>query len=310
MRPSNGVWQEPLRNRPQTVPRRARDDRPNGVFFMLKRRSFLALGTVSALAFGAPAVAQSPSNAVRASSPGGVLTIEMATDNDGRPTYSVSRLGRKVVDTSWLGFLLTDAPKLERNFDPDGDRAGHGRRDLGAALGRAPLRPQPLQRAARRLRREDWRCAAASTWSSACSTTASASATNFPSRPQLTTVNIGEELTEFTIAEPATAWWIPGRRVEPLRIPLQQDAARRGGPGAHADHDAHRRRPAHRDSRGRAGRLLRRCGCAASRACKLPRMLSPSSTRPPRCAQAPFAHARGARCRSADSAAGSGRCPT
>ena len=70
MRPSNGVWQEPLL---QDV-------------IMLKRRSFLALGTVSALAFGAPAVAQTTSNAVRASSPGGVLTIEMATDNDGRPT--------------------------------------------------------------------------------------------------------------------------------------------------------------------------------------------------------------------------------
>src|SRR5690606_26340082 len=83
---------------------------------MLKRRSFLALGTVSALAFGAPAMAQSPSNAVRASSPGGVLTVEMATDNDGRPTYSVSRLGRPVVEACWLGFLLTDAPMLERNM--------------------------------------------------------------------------------------------------------------------------------------------------------------------------------------------------
>jgi alpha-glucosidase len=32
----------------------------------------------------------------------------------------------------------------------------------------------------------------------------------FPRQPQLGQVNIEEELTEFDIAEPATAWWIPG----------------------------------------------------------------------------------------------------
>ena len=32
----------------------------------------------------------------------------------------------------------------------------------------------------------------------------------FPDQPQLRDVNIGDELTEFTIAEPGTAWWIPG----------------------------------------------------------------------------------------------------
>ena len=32
----------------------------------------------------------------------------------------------------------------------------------------------------------------------------------FPQQPQLEDVDIVEELTEFAIAEPATAWWIPG----------------------------------------------------------------------------------------------------
>ncbi len=32
----------------------------------------------------------------------------------------------------------------------------------------------------------------------------------FPDQPQLRDVNIGDELTEFAIAEPGTAWWIPG----------------------------------------------------------------------------------------------------
>ena len=50
------------------------------------------------------------------SSPGGVLTVEVGTDGDGRPFYAVSRIGRPVVSPSRLGFILTDAPKLERGF--------------------------------------------------------------------------------------------------------------------------------------------------------------------------------------------------
>ena len=31
----------------------------------------------------------------------------------------------------------------------------------------------------------------------------------FPQQDSLKQVKIGEELTEFSIADPATAWWIP-----------------------------------------------------------------------------------------------------
>ena len=48
-------------------------------------------------------------------------------------------------------------------------------------------------------------------------------------QPQLHEVNIGDELTEFAIAEPATAWWIPAgewNRYEYLynRTPLSEVA--------------------------------------------------------------------------------------
>ena len=56
-------------------------------------------------------------------------------------------------------------------------------------------------------RRRRWR--AGSTSCSASTTTASASATNSRSSAQLTDVGIADELTEFAVAEPATAWWIP-----------------------------------------------------------------------------------------------------
>jgi len=84
---------------------------------MMQRRSFLALGGASILAFGATGVrAQTTPTHARASSPGGVLTVEAFTDNDGRPMYAVLRQGRMVVAPSKLGFLLTDAPALERGL--------------------------------------------------------------------------------------------------------------------------------------------------------------------------------------------------
>ena len=80
---------------------------------MMKRRAFLALSSASVLAFGARvAAAQTPSGVLRASSPGGVLTVEAGVDNDGRPVYSVSRMGRPVVTSSRLGYLLTDGVAL------------------------------------------------------------------------------------------------------------------------------------------------------------------------------------------------------
>lgn len=49
-------------------------------------------------------------------SPGAVLKVNVSLDNDGRVMYSVTRQGHTVIEPSQLGFLLTDAPKLDRNF--------------------------------------------------------------------------------------------------------------------------------------------------------------------------------------------------
>ncbi len=175
---------------------------------MMQRRSFLALSGVSALAFGAPARAQSTPDTARASSPGGVLTVEVSTDGDGRPTYAVNRLGRPVVLPSWLGLLLTDAPKLERGLvmtaaEPvDVDDTWE--------------QPWGERRFIRNHYRE-WRISFAER---------SGLARRFdivfrlyddgigfrydiPNQPGLTTVRIGAELTEFNLAEAGTAWWIP-----------------------------------------------------------------------------------------------------
>jgi alpha-glucosidase len=142
-------------------------------------------------------------------SPGGVLTATVSVDDDGRPSYSVSRLGTPVVEDSRLGFLLTDAPKLERNFrasgtatrsvdetweQPWGERRFVRNRCNELRVSLTEKTP-PGRRVDVVFRVYD---------------DGLGFRYEFPAQPQLREVNVGDELTEFAIAGPGTAWWIPG----------------------------------------------------------------------------------------------------
>ena len=77
----------------------------------------------------------------------------------------------------------------------------------------------------------------------------------FPEQATLSQVNIVEELTEFDIAESATAWWIPGGEWNRYEYLYQKTPLTEAGAGAYADDAQDRERRAHRHSRSRAGRL-------------------------------------------------------
>ena len=51
-----------------------------------------------------------------ASSPDKSIAVSVSIDNDGRASYAVTRKGKPVIANSALGFLFTDAPKLDRYF--------------------------------------------------------------------------------------------------------------------------------------------------------------------------------------------------
>lgn len=161
---------------------------------------------VLALLVASPLLAAGP--VARVESPGKVLGVEVSLDNDGRASYSVSRLGKPVIAQSRLGFLLTDAPKLDRNFalasssirsadetweQPWGERRFVRNRynELRVGLKESKNLNRALEVVFRvyddgvGFRYE------------------------FPDQPGLKDVNIADELTEFTVASPATAWWIP-----------------------------------------------------------------------------------------------------
>ena len=161
------------------------------------------------LAFAA-AVLAAPALAapVSISSPDKVLTVTVDVNGEGRPEYSVSRLGEPLIAPSRLGFLLTDAPKLERNFEitssatrsanerwelPWGERRFVQNRfnELRVSL----TEKQDLQRRLDVVFR--------------VYDNGLGFRYEFPDQPNLREVNIAEEITEFAVAQPATAWWIP-----------------------------------------------------------------------------------------------------
>ena len=79
--------------------------------------------TLPLLALASPALAQDVAQATvakaggaTAASPDGSIRVTVTTDGDGRPYYSVTRNGKPLILQSRMGFMLGDAPKLERGF--------------------------------------------------------------------------------------------------------------------------------------------------------------------------------------------------
>ena len=175
------------------------------------------------LALAAPGLADT---VARVSSPGDVLAVTIEINNEGRPGYTVARLGKPVIAESRLGFLLTDAPKLERNLaltttstrsvdetweQPWGE--WHYIRNHYNELRVRFTEKTPPRRSLDVVFRvyDD----------------GLGFRYEFPDQPQLRQVNIAEELTEFAVVEPATAWWISAgewNRLEQLhnRTPLAE----------------------------------------------------------------------------------------
>jgi alpha-glucosidase len=143
-----------------------------------------------------------------AQSPDGKMVVTLRVNGEGRPEYSILRDGRKVVDWSRLGFILADAPKLERNFglvrieqraiDDTWEQPWGERRFVRNHCTELRVALQE-QTGARRGLAVVFRVFDDGV----------GFRYEFPEQATLSQVNIVEELTEFDIAEAATAWWIP-----------------------------------------------------------------------------------------------------
>ena len=191
---------------------------------MLLRLFALTVLCISTPALAAPSPPVPPT--VGIASPDGRLSVEVTTDNDGRPSYAVRRDGKPVIAPSRLGFIFLDAPKLERNFvidrhadstfdqtweQPWGERR-HVRNHYNELRVTLKEKNTPRRSIDVVFRVHD---------------DGLGFRYEFPKQPGLEQVRIGTELTEFNIADAATAWWIPAgewNREEYLyhRTPLQE----------------------------------------------------------------------------------------
>jgi alpha-glucosidase len=154
----------------------------------------------------AAAFAQAPATV---SSPSGTLTVSVQVTGEGRPEYSIVRGAERIVDWSRLGFILADSAKLERNFElaaqerksfddtweqPWGERRFV--RNRGNEL-RVTLREKAGAHRELRVVFRVFDDGVGFRY-------------EFPDQASLRQVDVVEELTEFAIAQPGTAWWIPG----------------------------------------------------------------------------------------------------
>ena len=167
----------------------------------------LLVALVALFGLSAPVFAEGVVATAR--SPGGTLTVELTVNGEGRVGYSVTREGKPVIRESHLGFLFTDAPQMLRNFElvsqsqhsvdgtwtqPWGE--WHSIRNHYDELTATFAEKSALKRRMTLQFRvyED----------------GIGFRYEIPDQPNLKQASIAEELTQFDIAEPGEAWWVPG----------------------------------------------------------------------------------------------------
>jgi alpha-glucosidase len=171
------------------------------------KRVALAAAVVTALAAAAPASAQDKPLA-QASSPDGSVTVALSVDGDGRPFYSVSRKGKPILAPSRLGFLFTDAVKIDRHLSVTGQQT----RDFDETWAQPWGEWSKIRNHYRELKvglKETSALARVFTVTFRIYDDGVGFRYEFPDQPNLKAANIAEELTEFAFASDGTAWWKP-----------------------------------------------------------------------------------------------------
>lgn len=177
-------------------------------------RGLMAL-TALTLASAAPAFAQEVAQGtaqrdggVSAASPDGTLRVTVTLDGDGRPHYAVTRNGKPLVQPSRLGFLLTDAPKLERNFAIESHKVSSVDTTWEQPWGEwQSVRDRHTELRVRL--KESTALARVMDVVFRVFDDGFGFRYEFSGQPNLKTLNISDELTEFALASDGTAWWTP-----------------------------------------------------------------------------------------------------
>ncbi|MGM9483210.1 glycoside hydrolase family 97 protein [Roseateles sp. NT4] len=182
---------------------------------MLTRRLFALLALVLCT------TARADETLATVTSPDKQLVVTLQLTGEGRLAYRVDRAGKPLVNASRLGLLLTNAHQLDGGFKLVGQQTtehdetweqpwGESRR-VRSHYRELMVELSQLGQGGRamglRFRVFD---------------DGFGFRYELPEQAQLPIIRISDELTEFDIAEPATAWWIPAGEALVLEYPVQR----------------------------------------------------------------------------------------
>ena len=143
-----------------------------------------------------------------ASSPDGGVKVEVSLDGDGRAAYAVTRNGKAILAPSKLGFLLTDAVKIDRRLSITGQEV----RDYDESWTQPWGEWKTIRNRYRELKvhfKETTAVARVFSVTFRLYEDGVGFRYEFPEQPNLAQTNIADELTEFVFASDGTAWWKP-----------------------------------------------------------------------------------------------------
>ena len=161
-----------------------------------------------------------------AASPGDVLSVEVQIDPMGKLAYDVKRKGKEIIGLSRLGFNLANAPKLDGNFSLVDKRVSDHDDTWEQPWGERryvrnhyrELRVEVAQDTAEQSKRVK----RGLTVVFRIYDDGIGFRYEFPQQPDGREVAITDELTEFVVAQPATAWWIPAGELPGLEEMVQK----------------------------------------------------------------------------------------
>jgi alpha-glucosidase len=154
-------------------------------------------------------VAQAPSGSqivAHAMSPSGTLKVDVTLTAEGRVGYLVSRLGKPVIAESRLGFLFTDAPQMLRNFAVAGQSARSFDESWDEPWGEYRTIRNRYSELTVSFDEKNW-LKRRMTVVFRVFDDGVGFRYEIPRQAHFTDANIADELTEFNVAEPGTAWW-------------------------------------------------------------------------------------------------------
>ncbi|MFM5917056.1 MAG: glycoside hydrolase family 97 N-terminal domain-containing protein, partial [Novosphingobium sp.] len=160
-----------------------------------------------AVSVASPALAQTAAP-VSASSPDGSVSVSLTTDGDGRAVYTVSRMGKTIIQPSHLGFLFTNVPKLDRHLAITGTETS----DFDQTWEQPWGEWQHIRNHYRELKvhlKETTALARVFTVTFRVYNDGVGFRYEFPDQANQHQTNIADELTEFNFAQDGTAWWKP-----------------------------------------------------------------------------------------------------